>query len=60
MVTEVIYYTRYLMSTMSSSSNNLFIVSREGNIFRTNKSTGDYTEISNVGYRINQLKMVPN
>ena len=56
-ITEVIYNTPYVINTTSSSPSNLYICSRDGHVFETNKSNGGYTEISNLGERISKMEM---
>ena len=56
-ITEIVYDSPYIINTTSSSPSNLFICSRDGHVFQTNKTNGGYTEISNLGERISKMEM---
>ena len=56
-INEVLYEEPYSINTTSSSSDYIYIASIEGHVFRSHKVTGDYMELTNLGNRINHLKM---
>ena len=56
-IVDVVYDSPYTISTSAISPTSIYVTSREGHVFETNKTSGGYVEVSNINGWIRTMTM---